>query len=95
MAARTAPGSCDIPEWKRPRHQRAGIVHDFCGRTAVSRGLAAELDRPHGRCHVCQLRGCSEPVYLDSDTGRVYDFCCRRHANKAIGRGLPLTKGRP
>ncbi|CAM9345382.1 unnamed protein product [Ectocarpus sp. 12 AP-2014] len=91
MAARTAPGSCDIPECKRPRHRRAGIVHNFCGRThameAVSRGRAAKLDRPHGRCHVCQLRDCSEPVYFDSDTGRVYDFCCRRHANKAMDRG--------
>lgn len=36
---------------------------------------------------VCQLRGCSEPVCFDSDTGRVYDFCCRRHANKAMDRG--------
>ncbi|CAB1106271.1 unnamed protein product [Ectocarpus sp. CCAP 1310/34] len=36
---------------------------------------------------VCQLRGCLERVCFDSDTGRVYDFCCSWHANKAMDRG--------
>lgn len=56
MAAMIANTSCEIPECKRPRFEKNGIVHNFCGRThakeALSRGLIKKLLPPHGRCHV-------------------------------------------
>ncbi|CAM9267091.1 unnamed protein product, partial [Hapterophycus canaliculatus] len=44
----------------------------------------------------CQLHGCSEQVFFDEETGRVHDFCCRRHALMARDRGewpRPGTQG--
>ncbi len=47
---------CAIPECYRPRHERGGIVHDFCSRThaqeAADRGMIDQLRPPHGDCHV-------------------------------------------
>ncbi|CBN75172.1 conserved unknown protein [Ectocarpus siliculosus] len=82
---------CSLPECYRPRHQRRGIIHDFCSRThaqeAADMGLIPPLHRPHGRCHVCQLHGCNTEVFFDEATNTVHDFCCRRHANMARARG--------
>ncbi|KAG5189803.1 hypothetical protein JKP88DRAFT_286547 [Tribonema minus] len=59
----------------------------FCGRThaaeAVERGIIPALAPPHGHCHECKLPGCSATVFFESDTGRVYDYCCRAHAYQA------------
>ncbi|CAM9699673.1 unnamed protein product [Scytosiphon promiscuus] len=92
--------ACAIPECHRPRHERSGIVHDFCSRThaqeALNRGMIQQLRPPHGVCHRCQLHGCSREVFFDEETNKVHDFCCRRHAHMARDRGqwpLPGTQG--
>ena len=83
---------CLLPTCQRPRHRDAatGIVHDFCGRTHAAEYKAMHgeaLARPHGVCHTCKLPGCNEPVYFDETegpNGRVHEFCCRDHAQRAI-----------
>lgn len=35
----------------------------------------------------CQLSGCSLTVYVDENTGRVHNYCGRRHADLAAAAG--------
>lgn len=42
----------------------------------------------------CQLSGCSLTVHVDGRTGRVHNFCGRRHADlAAAGGGSPSPSG--
>eukprot|EP00752_Nemacystus_decipiens_P006890 g6189.t1 len=83
-----------------PTYLLDGIVHDFCSRThaqeAADRGMIAQLRRPHGNCHRCQLHGCNKEVFFDEGANRVHDFCSLRHASMAMSRGQwppPGTQG--
>lgn len=48
--------TCSLDGCHRRCFERAGIVHDYCGRThakeAVDRGMLHDLAPPHGNCHV-------------------------------------------
>lgn len=40
----------------------------------------------------CQLDGCSLAVHVDEHTGRVHDYCSRRHADLGLARGGPSAQ---
>jgi len=90
---------CNIPGCQRLCYVSGGVEHDYCGRThaneVAKRGGGAPLASPHGRCHVCQLPGCDEPVFYEPEIQRVHDFCSRDHADQAIARGIHPTSNRP
>ena len=45
------------------------------------------MQAPHGICHLCNLFGCKKSVAVDAQTGRVHEFCCKEHAQRAIDNG--------
>lgn len=44
--------TCGLHGCGRPCFQRAGVVHDFCGRSHAKAALGERLAPPHGICHV-------------------------------------------
>eukprot|EP01041_Mallomonas_annulata_P005543 gene5543-11165_t len=82
MAAICNKPGCNLPKWVEARTR---IEHKYCGRTHAIE-VEGKIKDPHGSCHKCNLRGCANDVKFDSKTGRVHDFCCAVHADKAIER---------
>jgi hypothetical protein len=93
---------CNRPAYVEPRTQ---IAHKYCGRAHASEFEGSNLQKPHGECQVCNLKGCNQVVAFDEITGRVHDFCSKEHSTMAIKNGTwqkPLrdlgihsTKGSP
>ncbi|CAB1102678.1 unnamed protein product [Ectocarpus sp. CCAP 1310/34] len=81
---------CSLPECYRPRHQRRGVVHDFCSRThaqeAADMGLIPPLHRPHGRCHVRPARQKAE-----GRPGRDAEFSVAQHRRTCMHYILPTS----
>lgn len=52
----------------------------------------AELQPPHGACHICALDGCDDPVYFDGNV--VHDYCNKSHADLALELGQRTESNR-
>eukprot|EP01041_Mallomonas_annulata_P002921 gene2921-5735_t len=83
MASVCSKPGCNFPRWIETRTR---VEHKFCGRTHAIE-VEGNIEAPHGSCHRCNLQGCSRNVNFNRETGRVHDFCCADHADKAIERG--------
>ena len=91
---------CNLPVFVEPRTK---IAHQYCGRTHAQEVLGGNnIQNPHGICHRCNFKGCQKSVAFDNSTGRVHDFCCKDHADRAIASGEwvkpqrynPITSGK-
>lgn len=93
MALATPPSrvsKCPSPGCSRPRYSSGGILHSYCGRTHALAAIPA-LQKPHGSCNVCELKGCTKQRYYDEGEQRNHDFCSKAHATLAADRGERQT----
>ena len=82
--------TCKFPGCSRTVFiEQSGKAHEFCGRTHAQQYSQQQMTNVNNQTGalnlsgpVCKLASCNKPAAVDSTTGKVFDFCCRDHADE-------------